>query len=284
MKKTMSAVLASLMLLGLVACGRQSQTTGNTASKDKAETSQEEGNEDITIKQLPWEVTEGVDGGNRRVMVEYTNGTAYDITDFQIDYAWKKDVTDEQLVQAYTEIDSSVTADTLRQTQPYCQVRSHVKAGSKASGTCDIGMYYLKGKGQLDIAEPDMLTVEYIDAKANALAKVYYDFASKKMNKDSSTTPLSKWPDSSPRAAMLPKPSTKLLTDLSDSDGQLMFTMIGVTQEDFRKYSDECVAQGWQVETSMDNLTYFNAKDGFTLDLMFDADASTLNVYLNKAD
>lgn len=282
MKKMMTAILASLMVLGLAACGGQSQPAGGDAAKGKTETAQEEKNKDITIKQLPWEVFEGIDDGNRRVVVEYTNDTAYDITDFQLDYAWKNDVTDEQLVQAYVGLDSTVTADTLRQTQPYCHVRSHAKTGAKASGTCDIGMYYLTGKAQLDLAEPDMLTVEYIDTKANALATVYYDFTSKKMNKDSDSTPLSKWPVSSPRAALLPKPSTNLLTDLSDSDNQLMFTMIGMTQEDFRKYSDECVAQGWQVKTSMDDLTYFNTKDGFTLDLMFDGDSSSLSVYLNK--
>lgn len=280
-RKVMAAFLAAATALTLAACGGTTDGGQGDGASKKTQSAKETVKKEITIKQLPWSVSEGIDGGDRRVKVDYTNNTAYDITDFRVDYAWKADTTDDQLVQSFADIDAGATAADIRGGNPYCEVRAHTKAGAQSSDTCGIGFYYLTGQVQLDLAEPNMLTVEYIDTDANALKTVYYDFKTKKMSEDSDSTPLSVWPANSPRAGLLPKPETKLLTDLSDSDNQLMFDMIGVTQADFQKYSNDCVAQGWTVKTSMDDLTYFNAKDGFTLDLMYDADSSKLSVYLN---
>ena len=266
------AVICASLLSVIAGCSGNGQSTTDKPAGEHAKTTSS--NDEITVEQLPWNVEEGIDNGDRRVMVSFTNNTNHDITEFEVDYSLKADITDEQIAQAFEE--------DVRNTSLNCAIRSMTGQGESATGFCDYGAWYMTSMAQLNLAEPDILTVQYVNTDSNTLDTVHYDFKSKKMNKSNNSTPLSSWPENSPRASMIPQPKSTLITDLLDSENQLSFEILGFSYEDFHQYSNECVANGWQISTSMDDIAYFVPKDGFTLDMFYSDDSSTLSVYLNK--
>lgn len=273
------AVICASLLSVIAGCSGNGQSTTDKPAGEHAKTTSS--NDEITVEQLPWNVEEGIDNGDRRVMVSFTNNTNHDITEFEVDYSLKADITDEQIAQAFEGTASGVTPEDVRNTSLNCTIRSMTGQGESATGFCDYGAWYMTSMAQLDLAEPDILTVQYVNTDSNTLDTVYYDFNSKK-NKGGDSTPLSSWPENSPRASMIPQPKSALISDLLDSEDQLRFDILGFSYEDFQQYTNECVANGWQISTSMDDIAYFVPKDGFSLDLMYSDDSSTLSVYLNK--
>ena len=83
-----------------------------------------------------------------------------------------------------------------------------------------------------------MITVEYLNTDTSALHTVYYEFASQEMVDDASTSSFDVWPSSSPRASLIPQPSSTYLTNLMDDDlFGLSFSVIGATSTDLSNTS-----------------------------------------------
>lgn len=236
---TVAVICASILSIA-AGCGSTGQSATNKPVGEQAKNTSS--NEEITIEQLPWNVEEGIDNGDRRVMVSFTNNTNRDITEFEVDYSLKADITDEQIAQAFEGTASGVTPEDVRNTSLNCTIRSMTGQGESATGFCDYGAWYMTSIAQLDLAEPDILTVQYVNTDSNTLDTVYYDFNSKKMNKGGDSAPLSSWPENSPRASMIPQPKSTLISDLLDSEDQLRFDILGFSYEDFQQYTNECVA------------------------------------------
>ena len=97
MKKLLSMVVIFCMVFILGACGSKeagSEANGNTED-EKAK---------IKIEELNYQVNVEVDNGERYVMMKLTNNSKYVITNFELTYKAKKDVTNEQKNKFYDEI------------------------------------------------------------------------------------------------------------------------------------------------------------------------------------
>lgn len=97
MKKLLSMVVIFCMVFILGACGSKeagSEANGNTED-EKAK---------IKIEELNYQVNVEVDNGERYVMMKLTNNSKYVITNFELTYKVKKDVTNEQKNKFYDEI------------------------------------------------------------------------------------------------------------------------------------------------------------------------------------
>lgn len=82
MNKKMFIVIMSL-LVSLTGCG--SSKTTSSSPKEK-----------INIKDIAWNVDEGIVDGERCVLLDYTNNTNYTITGFELTFKEKKNITEEE--------------------------------------------------------------------------------------------------------------------------------------------------------------------------------------------
>lgn len=290
LRRIFTATIACGSLLVFAAgCGapdaQQSQSPEKSGSTNTKETGKvkSSSDDDITVDQVPWKTEPVIDNGERRINISYTNNTKYTITEFNIKYVIKKDVTDEQITQAYADTSAKPSAQDVRDVALTCNVYQSTKPGDSNTGSCAYGIYYMTNQSQLDIATPDMMTIQYMNDKTNAIATMNYDFISKKMNKDSDETPLSTWPADSARATMLPKPESPMIKDLMDSDTSMSFDVFGATLQDMQAYVQQCVSMGWQISNSMDDMVDFADKDGYNLSIMYTDYNSTYSVYLSTA-
>lgn len=78
MKKKMFIVIMSLVI-SLTGCG--SKTNGGSPK------------EKINIRDIVWNVDEGIADGKRYVLLDYTNNSDYTITSFKLTFKEKSDIT-----------------------------------------------------------------------------------------------------------------------------------------------------------------------------------------------
>lgn len=93
MNKKIFIVIMSL-LVSLTGCG--SSKTTSSSPKEK-----------INIKDIAWNVDEGIVDGERCVLLDYTNNTNYTITSFELTFKEKKNITEEEKSKLYSEVKES---------------------------------------------------------------------------------------------------------------------------------------------------------------------------------
>lgn len=278
-KKTTAAGIACLMmLLAAAGCGNEAQSSNEPQVDEDVPVSSS--NDGITIKQLPYTVKTSIVGGDKEMMLSVTNNTEFSLTDFQLHYTVKPDLTDEQITEAFS--GTEVKIKKLRKNGLTCEVEGFLQKGKKATGECKYEGNTFTDDKQLDVMDPEMITVEYLNTDTSALHTVYYEFASQEMVDDASTSSFDVWPSGSSRASQIPQPTSTYLTNLMDDDlFGLSFSVIGATSADYQQYINDCVDMGWQVESSMGSSTDFAAKDDYTLTVYFYSSSSVLNVSLD---
>ena len=82
-------------------------------------------NDGITIKQLPYTVKTSIIGGDKEMMLSVTNNTEFSLTDFQLHYTVKPDITDEQITEAFS--GAEVKIKKLRKNGLTCEVSGSSK-------------------------------------------------------------------------------------------------------------------------------------------------------------
>ena len=277
-KITAAGIACFMMLFAAAGCGNAAQSSDEPEIDKNAPVSSS--NDGITIKQLPYTVKTSIIGGDKEMMLSVTNNTEFSLTDFQLHYTVKPDITDEQITEAFS--GAEVKIKKLRKNGLTCEVSGFLQKGKKTTGKCKYEGETFTDDKQLDLMDPEMITVEYLNTDTSALHTVYYEFASQEMVDDASTSSFDVWPSSSPRASLIPQPSSTYLTNLMDDDlFGLSFSVIGATSTDYEQYINDCVGMGWQVESSMGSSTDFAAKDGYALTVYFYASSSNLSVSLD---
>lgn len=165
--------------------------TGCLAGCGSGETANNPGSraikEKINIKDIAWNVDEGIVGGERYVLLSYTNDTQCTITNFEIIFNEKAGITEEEKSDFYSDIQkkfelSDEDMDDLksRSISMHAETDRVVKPGESISNVnCYYygGSFYLKDINHYNLVEPDIATIKYLEE--DKIFTVYYDYGSK---------------------------------------------------------------------------------------------------------
>ena len=285
-KKPMCTVLAMLMIASclsvLSGCQSNSGTqtgTTSTASSQPSETSapKDESSEpqssadesskveessstetDIKIEDIDWKVSQGIIDNQRYVLLSYTNNSKFTVSDFEITFKEKEDVTEEQKTKFYSDVAkefgfSDKDMDELKDKEISMHSTSDevVDPGKSVKNVyCYYynGYYSVKNMDHYKLVEPDIATIKYIND--DKIYTVYYDFKSKSYSIDEQTEEAYKWTRSEAFKNKVPKPDAKTIAVSVDTDSIFMFKVKGVSEEDYDNYVDECIRLRYTVNSS----------------------------------
>lgn len=306
MRKILAGILIGVLCVGsLSGCGKgTSEETDSTISEtvnatDETETdTQTESISEteaidlnytvpFSMADIDWNVEEGIVYGDRRYVVSYTNNSKYDIFEFNITYAKKADTTDEQLLNAFSDLreeNGGYTSDSdIIDFEPRCNDYHYVVPGRKIDQVSLLadGMNPVTTEDQLNLFEPDMANIRYVDGD-----KIYdacYDFKNDKMNL-SSPYGMDKygWSDSD-MAQKVPKPEYDIVIVNMDDADYFMYTIGGANETIFNEYKELCIKQGFTEKAESDDYSYeaYNA-DGLNLSMYYTLDGDKVTCTVEK--
>ena len=260
--------LVILMMGSLYACN--SSKDGSTPAEDIEEESNA-----IEMKDIAWNVDEGIIDGDRYVLLDYTNNTEYTISSLEITFTEKPGVTDEEKEAFYTDIkekfdfsDEDIAELKGKDISMHAETELVVNPGEKGEDAhCYYysGFFYVKDIDHYKLVEPDIATIKYIDD--DRIFTTYYDFASKEFSVEDDTVEAYQWTETE-LGKKIPKPEVKVLEAGIDDEDTFMFDAYGMSLDEFNAYVEECKALGYTVDE--------NSYEGF-----YSADnAEGYNVYL----
>lgn len=291
MKKRLCMLLLGGLCLGLMsACGNTAVSDNTTASDNADNIPAEEAaveeddsssaEEKIRIEDIAWNVDEGIIGGDRYVILDYTNNTPYTVADFEITFKERSDITEEEKQAFYSDVqeifgasdaeieelkgyDISMNAGTQRVIDPGESV-------TNANCCYYTGSYRLKDINHYKLVEPDIVTIKYIDGAD--ICTTYYDYSSGKYSAESGTETAYQWSQTDIGDKM-PKPDVKVLKSSVDIEELFMFEAYGMSWEQFEAYVEECKDMGYTVEASGFE-EFYSAGDaeGYNIDLYYKED------------
>ena len=282
MKKLLSMVVIFCMVFILGACGSKeagSEANGNTED-EKAK---------IKIEELNYQVNVEVDNGERYVMMKLTNNSKYVITNFELTYKVKKDVTNEQKNKFYDEIqknfkfnEEDVNELKQKEISMHAETNRLIDAGQTVDKiNCYYfgGSYYLKDINHLKLCEPDIATIKYIDD--GKIHTMYYDYANDSYSYDDEIIPSNQW---TKRAIgqKIPKLDSKCIIADTDEDDEFKFEAYGFTIDEFNEYVDKCKKLGYIV--SFDNSYSADNTDGYNVDLDFEEKDCAIRVTIQSPE
>lgn len=115
MKKRLCMLLLGGLCLSLMSACGNTAVSDNTAASDNAdnipaeeaaveEDDSSSAEEKIRIEDIAWNVDEGIIGGDRCVILDYTNNTPYTVADFEITFKERSDITEEEKQAFYSDV------------------------------------------------------------------------------------------------------------------------------------------------------------------------------------
>lgn len=211
--------------------------------------------EKINIEDIAWNVDEGIVGGDRYVLLSYTNDTQYTITNFEITFNEKAGITEEEKSDFYSDIQeklelSDEDMDDLKSRSISMHAETdRVVNPSEAISNVNCyyysGYFYLKDINHYNLVEPDIATIKYLDE--DKIFTVYYDYGSKKYSTEAETEIAYQWSQTD-LGSKIPKPDVKVVKSGRDDEAIFMFDAYGLTLEQFNAYVNECKELGYTVE------------------------------------
>lgn len=281
-----SVSLLIIMLLSLiVGCGN------NASKSDEKDTK----SNDLKIEDIDWSVDEGIVDGERYVMLSYTNNSKYTISNFEILFSEKQNITEEQKAKYFEDIKKIAEVDEsdpdevsdfeeLKSREISMSVESErvCRSGESISNEkCHYysGYYYLRNIKHFSLVEPDIATIKYIDD--NKIYTVNYDFKSKKYTKDAKTEVAFYWTEKEIGNA-IPKPKADIVSSDIDNDDSFYFDIHGWTLDDFNAYVKECQVKGFTLE-KYENEGYYSAdsESGYRITLDYDEDDGEVSAHIS---
>lgn len=293
-RKSILLVIVSIMCLGLITgCGNSGKNekqgdSGNVT--DNNDTKENKSNEKITIEQLDYEVKSEVEEGKRYVMMKLTNNSKYMLTNFEITYKLKSDVTEKQKETIYKDIknefelnDEEVKKMKEQDSSIHAEIEKAVEVGDTVN---KIKCYYFGGYYELvniehlEIYEPDIATIKFIDN--NKIFTMYYDYSNDSYSYEDDTEDIDQW-TTKEIGKKIPKPDAKYIISHMDEEDSFSFSAYGLTKEDFDKYVDECKEMGYiEDERAYEHSYSADNKDGYNIDLSFWEQNGAISVSIDK--
>lgn len=299
MRKILAGILIGVLCVGsLNGCGKSSsketkstisETETNTQVESVSETEAVDLNYTVpfSMADIDWNVEEGIVYGTRAYVMSYTNNTKCDLLGLDITYSKKSDVTDEQMLDAFSNLKSEHDYEDSEIVGFQLNARNYTFAVSEKKVDQE-PLYISGGSGyvttdeQFGLFEPDIAEINYIDG--DKIYTAYYDFKNDKMNCDSSDT-IDKysWSDSD-MAQKVPKPEYDIVIVNTDNTDYFMYTIGGANETIFNEYKELCIKQGFTEEAeSDDDYSYeaYNA-DGLKLSMYYTSDGDKVTCTVEK--
>ena len=282
---TVIFVLCS-MAVCLFGCTAQKSTQPSTENPTEQVTPSAEVTEPkpqkkpLSMEDIAWSVDQGIANGKRYVVLNYTNNSEYTLSNLEMTFKEKSNITQEEKSKFYSDIQTKLGAsdediEELK-TKPLSmsvEAKRVVNPGESLTNVrCHYyrGSFYVMDMEHFQLVEPDIATIQYIDE--NTIYTTYYDFTAKKFSPDDDTEQAYQWA-SSELGNKLPKPDVKVVENHIDSAEIFTFEAFGLSPKQFDAYVEQCKQMGYTVQAQGHDNTYM-AKDaeGYEIYLWFDDD------------
>lgn len=250
-RKFAMAACAAFAAITLAGCSDGGSATGSNSSAQQS---------GVNIEDLAWSVEEGIDNEDRCVLMSLTNNSNKTIVEFNLNFAHKADVTEEQVESFFSDIQSITkssdeTMSNVREMSDeqggvlmYANNKVVLEPGESVSGTrC---YYYVvswpaKNIDHYNLMEPDIASIRYIDGEE--VKTVLYDFKTKKYTVDQDTELAYQWPSTS-LGDSFPKVEAPVVEIDAENEEGFSITAYGMSESDFNSYVDTCKEAGFTVD------------------------------------
>ena len=307
MKKILAGILIGTLCIGsLSACGKNtseeksstlSETTNSTnetevQTEKVLETEAADLNDTVpfSMSDIEWDIEENIVNGTRKYAISYTNNTKYDMLGLDITYSRKSGVTDEQMLNVFSDVQSEYDYEDseIENLQLNACNYAFIVSGEKADKEASYVAGDVHGKDfkeiteeQFNLFEPDTAEIHYISG--DKIYTVYYDFKNDEMNCDSADV-IDKfsWSDSN-LANAAPKPEYDIVVVLGDGNNIFSYDICNIAKDDFDDYREQCIQKGF-VKDSINDEEHYEAEnsDGIMLGIIYEATSNRMTCVLGK--
>lgn len=259
---------------------------------DKEENNSDSAKETIRIEDLVWNVEEGISDGERYVLFDYTNNTPYTIASLEITFKEKPDITEEEKIAFYAEIQEQLQAsdediEELKEV-PISMHTETMRVAEPGESVTNVncyyygGSFYLKDINHYHLVEPDIATIRYVDG--DEIYTVYFDYSSGKYSAESETEIAYQW-SKAELGNKIPKPDVKVVESSIDTEETFMFDAYGMSLEQFNAYVAECKDLGYTVDPG-EHEGFYSADnaEGYNIYLYYDEDDYAMSGSVDAPD
>ena len=274
-------------------------TTGSDIQNEASNTSADQNNSNaeqknpIKIEDIDWAVDEGIQNGERYVMMNLTNNSDKAITDIRMEFTKATSVTDEQMEDFYSwateewdldeddqeylrELDFGMVAETDKIINP---------GDSAENIALDYAMayFYVMNIDHYSMVEPDIAKISFVDG--DTIYTEYYDFKSGKYTFDDHTDKASIW-SSTTLGEIVPKPDSPIIqSNGRDDEDCFMFKAYGMTVDDFNAYADSCKNLGFTEDSgAYEGFYTADNSDGYNVYLAYSEENQCMDAIITAPD
>jgi len=284
----MTALISTGLAFSLSACSGENAVVdaGGDGQEPAPIEKKAPAKDEIKVEDINWAVENAVVDGNRRVALRYDNGSAYTIACLRIDFVVKEGLTDEELVEAFSGMQSQYNADPsgdAKKNGMWAEVAVPVGPGeSSESDPLEVGITYINDLAQFEAVEPDLMTISFLTDDGKMYEETY-DFKNDSYSLNSKVVDTTEWGDEEP-AVMSPAADGMIVVDVEDTANRFAFDAIDVDKEEYDRYVDACKAAGFTLDSAETDQTYYaDHVDGtFDIDCFYSPEQQKLTVYLDR--
>lgn len=278
-----------------------SKTSTPTEQSSDSESSVEESSEvqesseaeetDIKIEDIDWKVNQGIVDNERYVLLSYTNNSKFTVSDFELTFKEKADITEEQKTKFCSDIikefgfsdeDKKELQD--KEISMHCTADEVVDPGKSAKNIyfCYYSGYsYVKNMDHYKLVEPDIATIKYIDG--DKIYTVYYDFLSNSYSVDDTVEEAYQWTEYETFKDKVPKPDVKTIDVVINTNSAFSFEVNGVSKEQFESYIDDCIKFGYNVDsTKLDTAYFASDSEGYRVSISYYDNKKSMHCSFDK--
>lgn len=274
------------MVLVLSSCGMDGNFIknyfSNENSNEESAIKNNKDDSDVKIKDIDWNISEGIYYGERTLMFEYENKSQYDISNIEVSLRIKNDLTEEQLsVLEKVKEDYKLDDDDISYYSIEGSCKKVVEPNTKSGlSHCYYDDPYKEFQDN-DMLESDIIKFEYL--KDGIIYSYYYDCISDKYTETSDNKRNAiEWYDTE-LSNKISKPNCKILEVYQHRNDLYMFDCYGVTYDGFIQYVNECKNQGFlNDDLEIENLFTASNDDGYNVKVSYDEDENSISVTIKK--
>ena len=282
-KKLGLCTILPIMMMNVVACSKQGESSGTSANSVKSK---------VDIKDIAWNIDAGIVDGERYVLMNYTNNSKYTIANFEITFKEKTDITEDEKNSFYTDIQKIFNAndeDTQRiKEEPIAMYAESDKVLNPKESVENIkscyyhGYYNVKDMKHYELMEPDIAKIQYVDD--NKIYTTYYDYSTKKYSNEATEEIAYEWSQTD-LGNKIPKPEVVILENISDNETSFTFYAYGMTLDQYQAYIAQCKELGYTQEPHSYNENYSaNNSEGYKINLDYNKEDCKMHVSINAPE
>ena len=277
-RKICLGLLTVVFALILAACsGGSSGGSGENKSSSS---------EKFDFAGIEWGVKNGLVEGDRMPVFGYENNTGYDITEFNLSFKVKDDISEDE-VTAFDTLKKKakdMEKEPLELTIDATTTR-YVKSGESVENlpiNLDGTIQYFTEYDAYELFEPDRLSIVYVDG--NELYNAYYDFINEETTVEDTGEKAYTW-SSSELAKKLPKPDSPIVVVSYDEKNNFSAEIYAADKDFYNSYKKLCQEKGFSKNIDEGSWIWdAENKEGDKVNLIFDEENQTVNIHLDKKD